>query len=265
MILGEHVTLDAGTGAVHTAPGHGLEDYIVGQRYGLEVDNPVGGDGRFLPGTPAVRRPARLRGQRAGGGDPQGPRRPAARGTASPTAIPTAGGTRRRSSSAPRPSGSSAWTPRAARGGPARRGPARDRSGELDPRLGPVRASRAWSPIARTGASPASGPGVCPSRSSSTRRPASSTRSTRGPHRGGRQAGRRAWASRPGSTWHPRDLLGEEDGAKYDKVRRHPGRLVRLRRHPRLRAGAAAGACAPPRTSTWRARTSTAAGSSPRC
>src|SRR5450631_637979 len=52
VILGEHVTLDAGTGAVHTAPGHGLEDYIVGRRYNLEIDNPVGGDGRFLPGTP---------------------------------------------------------------------------------------------------------------------------------------------------------------------------------------------------------------------
>ncbi len=52
VILGEHVTLEAGTGAVHTAPGHGLDDYIVGSRYGLPVDNPVGGDGRFLPGTP---------------------------------------------------------------------------------------------------------------------------------------------------------------------------------------------------------------------
>ena len=52
VILGDHVTLDAGTGAVHTSPGHGLEDYIVGRRYGLEIDNPVGGDGRFLPGTP---------------------------------------------------------------------------------------------------------------------------------------------------------------------------------------------------------------------
>lgn len=51
VILGEHVTLDAGTGAVHTAPGHGLEDYIVGQRYDLPVDNPVGGDGRFVEGT----------------------------------------------------------------------------------------------------------------------------------------------------------------------------------------------------------------------
>lgn len=52
VILGEHVTLEAGTGAVHTAPGHGLDDYIVGRRYGLEVDNPVGSDGRFVEGTP---------------------------------------------------------------------------------------------------------------------------------------------------------------------------------------------------------------------
>ena len=51
LILGEHVTLDAGTGAVHTAPGHGQEDYIVGTRYGLPVDHPVGDDGRFVAGT----------------------------------------------------------------------------------------------------------------------------------------------------------------------------------------------------------------------
>jgi isoleucyl-tRNA synthetase len=54
VILGEHVTLDAGTGAVHTAPGHGHEDFAVGQRYGLPVVNPVGNDGRFLPDTPLV-------------------------------------------------------------------------------------------------------------------------------------------------------------------------------------------------------------------
>ncbi len=54
VILGEHVTLDAGTGAVHTAPGHGHEDFAVGQRYGLPVTNPVGNDGRFLPDTPLV-------------------------------------------------------------------------------------------------------------------------------------------------------------------------------------------------------------------
>jgi isoleucyl-tRNA synthetase len=51
VILGEHVTLDAGTGAVHTAPGHGLEDYVIGVRYDLPVDNPVGGNGCFVEGT----------------------------------------------------------------------------------------------------------------------------------------------------------------------------------------------------------------------
>ena len=51
IILGDHVTTDAGTGAVHTAPGHGQDDYVVGSRYGLKVDNPVGGDGKFLPDT----------------------------------------------------------------------------------------------------------------------------------------------------------------------------------------------------------------------
>ncbi len=54
VIVGEHVTLDAGTGAVHTAPAHGQEDFVVGQRYSLPVKNPVGGDGRFLEGTPLV-------------------------------------------------------------------------------------------------------------------------------------------------------------------------------------------------------------------
>ncbi|MHB8914456.1 MAG: isoleucine--tRNA ligase [Thiobacillus sp.] len=54
IILGDHVTLEAGTGLVHTAPGHGLDDYIVGQRYRLTVDNPVGGDGRFYAATELV-------------------------------------------------------------------------------------------------------------------------------------------------------------------------------------------------------------------
>jgi len=47
VILGRHVTLEQGTGAVHTAPGHGQDDYAVGLKYGLEVFNPVRGDGRF--------------------------------------------------------------------------------------------------------------------------------------------------------------------------------------------------------------------------
>jgi len=48
LLLGDHVTLEAGTGCVHTAPGHGAEDFSVGQRYGLDVFNPVGDDGRFV-------------------------------------------------------------------------------------------------------------------------------------------------------------------------------------------------------------------------
>jgi isoleucyl-tRNA synthetase len=54
VILGDHVTLDAGTGAVHTAPAHGMEDYIAGLRYKLPVKSPVGGDGRFAADTPLV-------------------------------------------------------------------------------------------------------------------------------------------------------------------------------------------------------------------
>ena len=54
VIVGDHVTLDAGTGAVHTAPAHGQEDFVIGQKYSLPVDNPVMGDGRFRDGTPFV-------------------------------------------------------------------------------------------------------------------------------------------------------------------------------------------------------------------
>jgi len=54
IIVGDHVTADAGTGAVHTAPGHGLDDYVVGTRYSLKVDNPVGDDGRFYASVPLV-------------------------------------------------------------------------------------------------------------------------------------------------------------------------------------------------------------------
>ncbi len=60
LILGDHVSAEDGTGAVHTAPGHGAEDFVVGQQYGLvakypaSVLNPVGGNGVYLPGTPIV-------------------------------------------------------------------------------------------------------------------------------------------------------------------------------------------------------------------
>ena len=58
VILGDHVSAEDGTGAVHTAPGHGQEDFVASQRYGL-IDkyttaqlNPVDGRGVYLPSTP---------------------------------------------------------------------------------------------------------------------------------------------------------------------------------------------------------------------
>jgi isoleucyl-tRNA synthetase len=48
IMLGDHVTLDAGTGAVHTAPGHGYEDFLIGREHGLEVYNPVDSRGFFM-------------------------------------------------------------------------------------------------------------------------------------------------------------------------------------------------------------------------
>jgi len=58
IILGDHVSAEDGTGAVHTAPAHGAEDFQVGQKYGIVekvsagVLNPLGGNGVYLPGTP---------------------------------------------------------------------------------------------------------------------------------------------------------------------------------------------------------------------
>jgi isoleucyl-tRNA synthetase len=66
IILGEFVTQDQGTGAVHIAPGHGQEDYEVGARYGLPVMAPVDAEGKFtaeagdLQGEPAFKADAKI-------------------------------------------------------------------------------------------------------------------------------------------------------------------------------------------------------------
>lgn len=52
VVCGDHVTTESGTGVVHTAPGHGQDDFVVGQKYHLEVANPVGSNGVYLPDTP---------------------------------------------------------------------------------------------------------------------------------------------------------------------------------------------------------------------
>lgn len=51
VICGDHVTVEAGTGLVHTAPAHGLDDYHVGLKYDLPIENPVGDDGHYKPST----------------------------------------------------------------------------------------------------------------------------------------------------------------------------------------------------------------------
>ncbi len=52
LIIGDHVTLETGTGCVLTAPGHGVEDYIVGKKYGLDIYNPVDDHGCFYKDVP---------------------------------------------------------------------------------------------------------------------------------------------------------------------------------------------------------------------
>ncbi|NQZ04637.1 isoleucine--tRNA ligase [Idiomarina sp.] len=52
VIMGDHVTTESGTGCVHTAPGHGVDDFLVGQKYDLEVYNPVGDNGVYKEDTP---------------------------------------------------------------------------------------------------------------------------------------------------------------------------------------------------------------------
>ena len=54
LILGTHVTLEAGTGCVHTAPGHGLDDYNVGLKYNLPVASPVDESGRYTSEFPEM-------------------------------------------------------------------------------------------------------------------------------------------------------------------------------------------------------------------
>ncbi|MCG8399620.1 class I tRNA ligase family protein, partial [Bacillus atrophaeus] len=52
VMLGEHVTTEAGTGFVHTAPGHGEDDFIIGQKYGLDVLCPVDEKGTMTSEAP---------------------------------------------------------------------------------------------------------------------------------------------------------------------------------------------------------------------
>ena len=54
ILNGDHVTTDAGTGLVHTAPAHGLEDYVVSNKYGIKLYNPVNAQGCFISELPRL-------------------------------------------------------------------------------------------------------------------------------------------------------------------------------------------------------------------
>ncbi len=63
-VLADYVTLEDGTGCVHTAPGHGQDDYLTGVAYGLDIYTPVDDEGRFTPDVARYAGMRRLRGQR---------------------------------------------------------------------------------------------------------------------------------------------------------------------------------------------------------
>ena len=97
IVLAGYVSVEDGTGLVHTAPGHGAEDYQTGRTYQLSVLSPVDPSGRFTAEAPGVaRRPAGLRGQSEDRRAPQGLGPPVPRACRWCTAIPTAGGARSR-------------------------------------------------------------------------------------------------------------------------------------------------------------------------
>ena len=212
------------------------EDFVVGRKYGLEVLNPVGGNGAVPARHRTVRRRARVEGERQHHRDAGANVACCWRARSSRTAIRTAGATRRRWRSAPRRSGSSAWSrPACAQHALAaikrvrwHPGWGEERiAGMVDepPRLvhlAPAHLGRADRAVHRQG-----------------HRRAASAHGGAAASTVAQLRARRA-ASMPGSNSTPRELLGAEAGA-VRQGHRHPRRLVRFRRHALLRARCARG------------------------
>ena len=108
LILARHVTLEAGTGAVHTAPGHGREDYEAALEYGLDIYSPVDDDGRFTKDVEFFAGQFVFDANKAVIAKLEENESCCKRAKSS-TAILTAGAAKTRSFSAPRPSGSFRW------------------------------------------------------------------------------------------------------------------------------------------------------------
>ena len=272
-ILADHVTLEQGTGAVHTAPGHGQEDYVVGPTVRhRDVYCPVDAAGRFFRAEGAAGHlPEELIGKTVWEANPivieilQAARRAARRMKRSSTAIRTAGAATIRPSSAPPSSGSSAWsaTTCASDALEAIRHvkwmPDLGRGAHLqhDRRRGP------------TGASRASACGAC--RSSSSTATAAASRS---PIATILDRVVELFAEHTADVWYERtaaELLPAGHDVRQVRRRgvqqgnRHSGCLVRFRIEPPRGAHASEPTCPGRPISTSKAATSIAAGSTVRC
>jgi isoleucyl-tRNA synthetase len=241
IICGRHVTVEAGTGLVHTAPAHGTDDYLIGKVYGLPVNNPVGDDGRFVAGTPALA-VGELAGRTVWEANRWYWRNSPPTATCCPrkssTVTRTAGATRHRSSSVPRRSGSSAWSTAPTRPKPPRHRPRRAADTALvrRARVDETQFFPTWG-RARLEAMMRTRPDWCVSRQRNwgVPLPFFPARETGAPHpRTGElieavaqrveKAGIEAWFALDAS-----ELLGAE-AERVSQDERHPRRLVRLRR-----------------------------------
>ena len=267
VLTADFVAMDAGTGLVHIAPGPRRGGLRARPRARPPIYNPVDDDGRFIAevahfagltvweANPKIIEHLQAR-WRAGGRGAADAHVPALLALQEPDALPRDRAVVHRA----RPG-------RAARSG---RSTAIRNDVQWIP-AGARSASTTWSRTARTGASRASACGACRSPPSTARaartlvldeaprraRGATSSATARAPTRGSR--GRRASCCPPGTRCPKCGGRGVPQGDG------HPRRLVRLGLQPRRRAGAASGAALARRACTWRARTSTAAGSTPRC
>ena len=178
-VLGDYVTLEQGTGAVHTAPGHGADDFLTGVKYGLDIYAPVGPGGHFLDdvelfagvhvfdANPKVEEALHER-ARCGTARTFEHQYPHCWRCHNPVIFLATSQWFVRMDGEPVIDGEDGETAHAAAGRAARHRP----PGEVDPVLGPRPHLQHGDEPARTGASRASAPGACRSRRWTARRAA---------------------------------------------------------------------------------------------